>query len=90
MRQLRKSSKTARQFLEADEANRVHEGLAVLILRILWQRPASTRQTDVPLVRLIYAVIAGLVLQAAFTISAQVPFPFWLRNALEALTPVSA
>ena len=31
--------------------------------------------------------IAGLILLAAFTKSAQVPFHFWLPNAMEAPTP---
>jgi multicomponent Na+:H+ antiporter subunit A len=37
-----------------------------------------------------YAAMAGLVLLAAFTKSAQVPFHFWLPNAMVAPTPVSA
>jgi multicomponent Na+:H+ antiporter subunit A len=50
-----------------------------------WFATGDTLVTD-PM----YGTIVGLVLLAAFTKSAQFPFHFWLPNAMQAPTPVSA
>jgi multicomponent Na+:H+ antiporter subunit A len=52
--------------------------------------PAILAQRDVLQGNALYVPILILVLAGAFTKSAQFPFHFWLPNAMEAPTPVSA
>ena len=70
-------------------------GLALLVgVLLVWQATGSWELsalagTDIRAHGL-YGAILGCILLAAFTNSAQFPFHFWLPNAMEAPTPVSA
>ncbi len=60
-------------------------GVGIFVITGQWDLSAAGR-LDGPA----YPLLVGLVLVAAFTKSAQFPFHFWLPNAMEAPTPVSA
>jgi multicomponent Na+:H+ antiporter subunit A len=61
-------------------------GLLIFSVTGSWEISDASGLRDAP----IYPLLVGLILLAAFTKSAQWPFHFWLPNAMEAPTPVSA
>ncbi len=61
-------------------------GVGIALVSGSWDLSAAARLQELPA----YPVLVLLVLLAAFTKSAQVPFHAWLPGAMEAPTPVSA